>query len=137
MGTCVSTILPRRVLGTPRRSSPEGIAPLSDDSDDKELPREVNGEELPESVNSTYLPDDVPSKLSPNGVHRKHFPDEEHNNRVPDDAHNKHLPDGVHDKTKRRALLVGITYTSAWNTWSELDGPHGDVDQYRDLLISE
>jgi F-box-like len=37
---------------------------------------------------------------------------------------------------KRRALLVGITYTNPWNTWSQLDGPHGDVDQYRDLLIS-
>ncbi len=132
MGTCLSTV-PRRVLGTPRRR--KGRTPLSDDSDNKELPDEVNGEELPESVNSTYHSDDAHSKLPPNGKHKKHCPDEEHNNRVPDDAHNKHLPDDVHDKTRRRALLVGITYSTS-NTWSQLDGPHGDVDQYRDLLIS-
>jgi hypothetical protein len=101
--------------------------PLSDDSDNEELPGEVNGEELRDSVNSKYLPDDVHSKLPPNGIHSKHFPD---------DAPNEHLSDDVHDKTKRRALLVGITYSSPWNTWSELDGPHGDVDQYLNLLIS-
>ncbi|KAI0277926.1 caspase domain-containing protein [Russula aff. rugulosa BPL654] len=37
---------------------------------------------------------------------------------------------------KHRALLVGITYTSPSNTWAELNGPHEDVDRYRDLLIS-
>jgi hypothetical protein len=64
-------------------------------------------------------------------------------NPTPDDARNKYLPraDDVHDKTKdvetkRQALLVGITYSSPTNTWSQLDGPHGDLDQYRDLLIS-
>ncbi|KAF8489073.1 caspase domain-containing protein [Russula emetica] len=117
MGSCVSTVLPRCVR------SPKGRTPLSDDSDSRELPGEVNGKELPDSVNSKSLPDDVHSKLVPNGIHRKH------------------LPDDVHDKTKvvktkRRALLVGITYTSPSNTWSQLDGPHGDVDQYRDLLIN-
>jgi hypothetical protein len=116
MGSCVSTVLPCRVR------SPKGRTPLSDDSDNRELPGEVNGKELPDSVNSNYLPDDVHSKLVPNGIHRKH------------------LPDDVHDKmklvkTRRRALLVGITYSTS-NTWSQLDGPHGDVDQYRDLLIS-
>jgi hypothetical protein len=141
MGTCLSTVLPRRVLGTPRKRSPKGSTPLSDDSDNKELPGEVNGIALPDSVNSKYLPDDVHSRLLSNGIHSEHSPDEEHNGRVPDDVHNKHLPDDVHDKTKgvetkRRALLVGITYSSPSNTWSQLDGPHGDVDQYRDLLIS-
>ncbi len=57
-----------------------------------------------------------------------------------DDAHNKHPPDNVHNNTKdeasrRRALLIGITYSKS-NTWSQLDDPHGDVDQYRNLLIS-
>jgi F-box-like len=37
---------------------------------------------------------------------------------------------------KHRALLVGITYTGPSNTWTKLDGPHEDVDRYRDLLIS-
>jgi len=124
MGTCVSA-----VLGTPRKW--KGRTP-QDDSDNKELTGEVNGEELPECVNSEYRPDNVHSKLPPNGIH---LPDEEHNNRVLVDAHNEHLPDDVHDKTKRRALLVGITYPTS-NTWSQLDGPHDDVDQYRDLLIS-
>ena len=143
MGTCLST-LPRRVFGTPRKGSSKGRT-LSDDSDNKELPGgEVNGKELPDNVNGKYLPDlpdDVHSDLFPNGIHNKHSSDEEHDKRLPDVAHDEHLPDDEHDKTKdveakRRALLVGITYTSPSNTWSQLDGPHGDVDQYRDLLIS-
>jgi hypothetical protein len=132
MGTCLSTVLPRRVLGTPRKRSPKGSTPLSDDSDNKELPGEVNGIALPDSVNSNYLPDDVHSRLLSNGIHSELSPDEEHNGRVPDDVHDK--TKGV--ETKRRALLVGITYSSPSNTWSQLDGPHGDVDQYRDVLIS-
>ena len=125
MGACLSTVLPRRVLGTPREGSPKRITPPSDESDIRELPREVNGEGLQDSVNSKYLPDSVQSKSLPNGTPRKHSATEEHNK----------LPDDAHDKSKRRALLVGITYSSPSNTWSELDGPHGDVDQYRDLLI--
>jgi hypothetical protein len=145
MGTCLSTVLPRCVLGTPREGSPKGRTPLSGDFNNKELPElpggAVNGEEPPDSANSKYLPDVVHSKPLPNGIRRKHLPDEEHNERVPDDAQSKHLPDDVHHKTndvetERRALLVGITYTSSSNTWSQLDGPHGDVDQYQDLLIS-
>lgn len=37
---------------------------------------------------------------------------------------------------KRRALLIGITYTGPHNKWTPLDGPHGDVDRYQDLLTS-
>jgi len=129
MGTCVST-----VFGTPRRRSPKrSTSSPSDDSDNKELPGEVNGNELlRNTVHSTHPPDDV---------HENLLPDVEHHTRVPDDAHNNHRPDDLHDKTedvkpKRRALLVGITYSNPWNTWSQLDGPHGDVDQYHDLLIS-
>jgi hypothetical protein len=143
MGTCVSTVLPRRVFGTRREGSPSGRPriPHSDDSDGEELPGEPNGKELPGGPNGKELPDSINSKHLPNGTHNKHFPDEGHNKRVPDDAHNNHHPDDVHHKTKdveakRRALLVGITYTNPWNTWSQLDGPHGDVDQYRGLLIS-
>lgn len=136
MGGCVSTVLPRRVLGTRRgregspRERPR--TPRSDDSDGKELASESNGAELPDCINSKHLP---------NGTHNKHSPDEGHNKLVPDDAHNNHHPDDVHHKTKdveakRRALLVGITYANPWNAWPPLDGPHGDVDQYQDLLIS-
>lgn len=127
MGTCLSAVFPRRVLGTRREGSPKEITPPSDDSGNRELelPGEVNGEGLLDSLNSKYLPDNVHSNPLPNGTHRKHSPTEEHNK----------LPNGKHDKPKRRALLVGITYTDPSNTWSQLDGPHGDVDQYRDLLI--
>jgi ankyrin repeat protein len=37
---------------------------------------------------------------------------------------------------KRRALLVGITYSAPFNKWSSLEGPHHDVDHFRELLIS-
>jgi hypothetical protein len=37
---------------------------------------------------------------------------------------------------KRRALLVGISYSGPHNTWSRLDGPYDDVDRYHGLLIS-
>ena len=138
MGTCLST---RRVFGSPREGDPKRSAPLPDDSNNKETTVEVNGKELRDSANSKYLPKDAHSKLLPNGVHSKHSRDGEHNKLVPDDAHKTHLPDDVDDKkkdreAKRRALLVGITYSNPWNTWSQLDGPHGDVDQYRDLLVS-
>jgi len=36
---------------------------------------------------------------------------------------------------KQRALLIGIAYTNAKN-WSPLEGPHDDVEQYRELLSS-
>ncbi|KAH9953158.1 caspase domain-containing protein [Russula dissimulans] len=36
---------------------------------------------------------------------------------------------------KRRALLIGITYANA-RIWSPLEGPHEDVDQYQELLVS-
>ena len=137
MGSCLSTVLPRSMLGARREGSPKEN---TSHPENKELPGEANVEELRDSVNSKHLADDEqsePAEPLPNGVHSKHLPDEEHNKH--------HLEDDVHEKskgveTKRRALLVGITYTSpfnlASNTWSQLDGPHDDVDQYRDLLIS-
>ncbi|KAI9432855.1 caspase domain-containing protein [Lactarius indigo] len=50
------------------------------------------------------------------------------------------LPDDEEEKsegpaTKRRALLVGISYKGDHNTWSPLDGPHEDVDRFQQLLI--
>ncbi|KAI0297813.1 hypothetical protein B0F90DRAFT_1737856 [Multifurca ochricompacta] len=36
---------------------------------------------------------------------------------------------------KRRALLVGISYWSGSDNWAQLEGTHGDVDNFRDLLI--
>ena len=39
---------------------------------------------------------------------------------------------------RRRALLVGITYSSTHsNMWPQLYGPYDDVDNYRELLVSE
>ena len=38
---------------------------------------------------------------------------------------------------KRRALLVGITYSNtSGKMWPQLYGPHDDVDRYRELLVS-
>jgi hypothetical protein len=64
-------------------------------------------------------------------------------------AKNEGLPDHVvHHKvhhvskktegaaTKRKALLVGISYSGPSNKWSPLDGPHGDVDRIQELLLS-
>ena len=42
-----------------------------------------------------------------------------------------HLP-----TPKRRALLVGITYYDSTDPiWTPLEGPHIDVDHFRNLLI--
>ncbi len=152
MGSCLGTLIPRGVLGTPRRrkGSPNGSIPPSDDSDNKHLPDDVNSEHLPNDLHSKHVSDVAHDKRIPNDSHNGHLPDvahekrvpdESHNGHLPDDVHNEHLPDDIHDRTKdvaskQRALLVGITYTGPFNTWSQLDGPHGDVDQYRDLLIS-
>ncbi|KAF8267146.1 caspase domain-containing protein [Lactarius quietus] len=49
------------------------------------------------------------------------------------------LPDDEGDKSessasKRRALLVGISYNGPHNQWSALDGPHDDVNRFQQLL---
>ncbi len=49
------------------------------------------------------------------------------------------LPDDEEDKSegptsRRRALLVGISYKGDRNKWPVLDGPHEDVDRFRHLL---
>jgi hypothetical protein len=50
--------------------------------------------------------------------------------RLPSDEESQsHVP-----TTKRRALLIGIAYSSPSNTWSRLEGPHDDVDRYLELL---
>ncbi|KAN0130443.1 Caspase domain containing protein [Lactarius tabidus] len=36
--------------------------------------------------------------------------------------------------SKRCALLVGISYNGAYNQWPALNGPHNDVDRFRQLL---
>ena len=50
--------------------------------------------------------------------------------RLPDDEEDK--SDG--QRSKRRALLVGISYNGDHNKWPALDGPHEDVDRFRQLL---
>lgn len=50
------------------------------------------------------------------------------------------LPDDDDDKSegptsRRRALLVGISYKGDHNQWPPLDGPHSDVERFRQLLI--
>jgi hypothetical protein len=73
------------------------------------------------------------------------LPKDEGNSSLAKDDGNIRLPDDVayHVENKpevpakrRKALLVGISYSSPSNTWSPLDGPHGDVDRFKDLLLS-
>lgn len=48
-----------------------------------------------------------------------------------------HLPDNSESpRTKRRALLVGISYIGSTDpVWTPIDGLHDDVDRFRGLLI--
>ena len=47
------------------------------------------------------------------------------------------IPTNEVRQMKRRALLVGITYSNtSSNMWPQLCGPHDDVDNYRELLVS-
>jgi hypothetical protein len=119
MGTCLSTVLPRRVLNTPRRGSREGSI---------HYPRDEGN--TPKDEGNAH-----PSK----GEGSRHVPKDEGNAHMKDEG-SIHLPNDVNNKTegaatKRRALLVGIVYSSPSNTYSQLDGPHSDVDRYRELLI--
>ena len=47
------------------------------------------------------------------------------------------IPTNEVRQMKRLALLVGITYPNASSSmWPQLEGPHDDVDNYRELLVS-
>ena len=50
---------------------------------------------------------------------------------------NRNMPTNEVRQMKRRALLVGITYSNtSSNMWPQLYGPYDDVDNYRGLLVS-
>ena len=50
---------------------------------------------------------------------------------------NRDIPTNEVQQMKRRALLVGITYSKTYSDmWPQLYGPHDDVDNYRGLLVS-
>ena len=149
MGSCVSTVLPRRMLGISRGSSTKGGNPtkeegnvrVPDEVDNTRLARDENHKQLPKDKNNTRLAKDEDHKQLPKDENNTRLPKDEDNTRLPKDGDKIHLPDDVDNKTqgaatKRRALLVGISYSHPSNTWSPLDGPHGDVDRYRDLLVS-
>ena len=52
-------------------------------------------------------------------------------------SRDRHIPTSEVRPMKRRALLVGITYSNtSSNTWPQLHSPHDDVDNYQKLLIS-
>jgi len=149
MGNCLSSVLPRRMLGTSRGSSAKGNN-LTKDEGNVRVPDEVDNTRLPQGEDSTRvakeedntrLPKDEDKTRVPKDEDNTRLPKDEDNTRLPKDGDDTHLPKDEDNKTqgtatKRRALLVGISYTSPSNTWSPLDGPHGDVDRYRDLLIN-
>lgn len=149
MGSCVSTVLPRRMLGISRGSSTkggnttkeEGNVRVPDEVDNTRLARDEDHKQFPKDKNNTRLARDEDHKQLPKDENNIRLPKDEDNTRLPKDGDKIHLPDDVDNKTqgaatKRRALLVGISYSNPSNTWSPLDGPHGDVDRYRDLLVS-
>jgi hypothetical protein len=137
------------MLGTSRGSSAKGNN-LTKDEGNVRVPDEVDNTRLPQGEDSTRvakeedntrLPKDEDKTRVPKDEDNTRLPKDEDNTRLPKDGDDTHLPKDEDNKTqgtatKRRALLVGISYTSPSNTWSPLDGPHGDVDRYRDLLIS-
>ena len=140
MGSCLSAVLPRR---TSRGSSMEESTHLAKDEDSVRQPDDVNNIHLPNVEGNTRLPKpkDGGNAPLPKVEDNIRLTKDEEGIRPPKDESNVHLPNGVGNKTevaatKRRALLVGITYTGPANKWSPLDGPHDDVDRYWDLLIS-
>ena len=160
MGSCLSVILPPRVLGISRRASRNGSTdPITDDEDNKEessMIQQVNslrnaslneGTDLPE-IKVHKIEDLTTMQLVTSGSTSSkgsaHLVDDEDHNKkgtaspkesppLPVDQDQDHKKEGP--TTKRRALLIGITYAGS-KTWSELDGPHHDVDHYQELLTS-
>jgi len=119
MGTCFSAIVPRSVFGTPRgrgRVSPEGSTHPSLEVDSLKKDSQVHG-----LNNEGYQVDSLKKESQGDrpGLKRDGQVDD-----VKKDA----------PTMKRRALLIGITYSNA-KLWSQLEGPHKDVDQYQELLF--
>lgn len=150
MGSCLSTVFPHGMRGTSRRGSPngskqlprdEGSVPLPKDEGNTSLPNDEDTLRLPKDEGNSHLPKDDDTIRLPKNDDHTHLPKVEDDTRPPTDEDNARLPDVADKKTeiaaaKRRALLVGICYSSPTNTWSPLDGPHGDVDRCEELLTS-
>jgi hypothetical protein len=141
MGTCVSTVLPRRMLDRSRGNSMKENN-ITKDGGNVGVPDEVDNTRLAKDGVHTQLPKDDDKTRLPKVEDKTRLPkdDDDDDTRLPKDGDNIHLPDDADNKTqgaatKRRALLVGITYPNS-DYWSPLDGPHGDVDRYQELLIS-
>ena len=142
MGSCLSTVFPHGMPGTSRRGSPnkggeqlprdEGSVPLPKDEGNSSLPNDEDTLRLPKDEGNSQLPKDDDTIRLPKIDDHTHLPKAEDDTRLPEVADKK---TGV-AAPKRRALLIGICYTSPTNTWSPLDGPHGDVDRCEDLLTS-
>ena len=132
MGSCLSTVFPHGMPGASRRGSPDGSEQLPRDDGNTSFPNDEDTLRLPKDKGNSHLPSDGDTIRLPKNDDHTHLPKVEDDTRLPD----------VADKitgvaaAKRRALLVGICYSSTTNTWSPLDSSHGDVDRCEDLLIS-
>ena len=79
----------------------------------------------------------------PNRPHNEPLHDAEEESEADVPPPDRPLPDANEQskvnapKSKRRALLVGITYKDSTDeVWTPLEYPHDDVDRFRELLIS-
>jgi len=138
MGTCFSAIVPRSVFGTPRgrgRVSPEGSTHPSLEVDSLKKDSQVHG-----LNNEGYQVDSLKKESQVHGLNNEGYQVDSLKKESQGDRPGLKRDGQVDDvkkdapTMKRRALLIGITYSNA-KLWSQLEGPHKDVDQYQELLF--
>ena len=147
MGGCLSTVLPRSMLGSSRTASPNESEQISKDEGSVGLPNDKANTHLQNDEDTIRVTKDEGNAKLPKDEDSTRLPKDASadNTHLPKDEDNARLPGHLDNKTevaagKRRALLVGICYNNPFNIaskkWDPLDGPHGDVERYRILLTS-
>ena len=128
MGSCLSTVLPksRRMPSASESTASTYSPPAGDVKANTYTSKGVN-------VEASILVNDDNNHPRPNPGTSN---DASVNASIPPVSTQNQDDKREVESLKRRALLVGITYTGPHNKWSQLDGPHDDVDRYRELLTS-
>ena len=140
MGTRLSTVLSRRILGAQAslRASPlidveEGVSKAYVQTPKRPLLVVKEGSKVHAPIVHVSIP------TRPHDEPLCDAEESEADARAPE----RPLPDAQEQSTvhvpgpKRRALLVGISYEGSIDpVWTPLDHPYDDVDNFRKLLIS-
>ena len=127
----------RRRAGTPRHREPLRDAEEGESKAHASTPnrpfRDIKGSKVHAPVVHLSIP---------NRPHDESLHDTEEQSKADVPPRDRPLPDAKErskvnaPKSKRRALLVGITYKSSTDeVWTPLEHPHDDVDNFRELLI--